>query len=151
MKTASLAHTRCPAEKRGLWSFRKSMRNFRRLSSMGIAASLILTALLAACSSDSNKPAEPAKPEVKGPELLTARSAFQKLYVAARGWNQDARPYRIDSVATSDGNGHDGKWALWRGGFASRGTTLGQDLHMVRQRGGWCAGARHQSGNRGQL
>jgi hypothetical protein len=86
---------------------------------MGIAAILILLAWLTACSSDSNKPTEEAKPEVKGPELLTARSAFQKQYVAARGWNQDARPYRIDSVVTSDGNGHDGKWAVWRGGFAS--------------------------------
>jgi hypothetical protein len=86
---------------------------------MGIAAILILLALLTACSSDSNKPPEEAKPEVKGPELLTARSAFQKQYVAARGWNQDARPYRIDSVVTSDGNGRDGKWAEWRGGFAS--------------------------------
>jgi hypothetical protein len=86
---------------------------------MGIAATLILLAWLTACSSDANKPAEEAKPEVKGPELLTARSAFQKLYIAARGWNQDARPYRIDSAVTSDGNGHDGKWAVWRGGFAS--------------------------------
>jgi hypothetical protein len=86
---------------------------------MGIAAILILLALLTACSSEPNKPAEEAKPEVKGPELLTARSGFQKLYIAARGWNQDARPYRIDSVVTSDGNGHDGKWAVWRGGFAS--------------------------------
>ena len=118
MKTASLA-PRCAAEKRGLLSQLENTRNSRRVSSMGIAAILIVLSLLAACSSDSNKPAEPAKPEVKGPELLTARSAFQKLYVAARGWNQDARPYRIDSVATSDGNGHDGKWALWRGGFAS--------------------------------
>jgi hypothetical protein len=86
---------------------------------MGIAAILILLAWLTACSSDSNKLTEEAKPGVKGPELLTARSAFQKQYVAARGWNQDARPYRIDSVVTSDGNGHDGKWAVWRGGFAS--------------------------------
>jgi hypothetical protein len=86
---------------------------------MGIAAALILLALLTACSSDANKPAEEAKPEVKGPELLTARSAFQKLYIAARGWNQDARPYRIESVVTSDGHGRDGKWAVWRGGFAS--------------------------------
>jgi hypothetical protein len=78
-----------------------------------------LLALLSACSSDSNKPAEEAKPEVKGPELLTARSGFQKLYIAARGWNQDARPYRIESVVTKDGNGRDGKWAAWRGGFAS--------------------------------
>ena len=64
------------------------------------------------------KPAE-TKPEVKGPELITARSAFQKLYVAARGWNQDAKPYRLESTASSDGNGQDGKWALWRCSFAS--------------------------------
>jgi hypothetical protein len=74
---------------------------------------------MTACSSESNKPAEPAQPEVKGPELLTARSAFQKLYVAARGWNQDARPYRISSTVTSDGKGQDGKWAVWQGSFAS--------------------------------
>jgi len=80
---------------------------------------LSLLSLLTACSSESNKPAEPAKPEVKGPELLTARSAFQKTYVAARSWNNDARPYRIESIATSDGNGHDGKWAVWRASFAS--------------------------------
>jgi hypothetical protein len=72
-----------------------------------------------ACSSEPSKPAETAKPEVKGPELITARSAFQKLYVAARGWNQDAKPYRIEAVSTTDGNGQDGKWAIWRGSFAS--------------------------------
>jgi hypothetical protein len=74
--------------------------------------------LLSACSSDSGKPEE-AKPEAKTPELISARSAFQKLYVAAHGWNADAKPYRIESVATSDGNGQDGKWAVWRGSFAS--------------------------------
>jgi hypothetical protein len=73
--------------------------------------------LLAACSED--KPTEPVKPEVKGPELVTARTALQKVYVAARGWNQDARPYRLESSLTSDGNGHDGKSAVWRGSFAS--------------------------------
>jgi len=75
--------------------------------------------LLAGCTSEPSKPAE-SKPETKGPELLTGRSAFQKVFVAARGWAQDAKPYRIDSLVTSDGgNGQDGKWALWRGGFAS--------------------------------
>lgn len=86
-----------------------------------LAASVIavlLLSLLTACTSDTGKPAE-EKPENKGPELITARSAFQKLYVAARGWNQDAKPYQLSSIATSDGNGHDGKWAVWRGGFAS--------------------------------
>jgi hypothetical protein len=80
---------------------------------------ILLLGLLSACTSEPSKPAEQPKPEPKGPELLTARSAFQRLYVAARGWNVDARPYRIESVATSDGNGHDGKWAVWRASFAS--------------------------------
>jgi hypothetical protein len=119
MKTASLAQTRCAADKSGLSRRLIRGKQSRCIGAMGIAATLILLAWLTACSSDSNKPAEETKPEVKGPELLTARSAFQKLYVAARGWNQDARPYRIESVVTSDGNGHEGKWAVWRGGFAS--------------------------------
>jgi hypothetical protein len=80
---------------------------------------VMLLALLGACSSDSGKPQEPAKPEAKGPELITGRSAFQKVYIAARGWQADAKPYRLDAMATSDGNGHDGKWAVWRGSFAS--------------------------------
>jgi len=83
---------------------------------MWTMAALILLALLAACSDD--KPAD-TKPEVKPPDVITARSALQKLYVAARGWNQDARPYRIESSITTDGNGHDGKSAIWRGSFAS--------------------------------
>jgi hypothetical protein len=86
---------------------------------LGAAFAIVLLALLTGCSSEPTKPAEPPKPEVKAPELITARSAFQKVYVAARGWNQDARPYRLESVASSDGNGHDGKWAIWRGSFAS--------------------------------
>jgi hypothetical protein len=97
------------------------MPNLRCVPFATLFASLsafAILSLLMGCT-DSNKPAEPAKPEVKGPELITARSAFQKVYVAARGWNQDARPYRLESIATSDGNGHDGKWAVWRGSFAS--------------------------------
>ena len=104
MKTPSLAPT----------EFRRGTMH------LGLTAALAaaLLTLLTACSSDSGKPAE-TKPEVKGPELITARSAFQKLYIAARGWNQDAKPYRIESTATSDGNGQDGKWAVWRASFAS--------------------------------
>ena len=47
----------------------------------------VLALVLAGCTSESNKPEEPAKPETKGSELITARSAFQKLYLAARGWS----------------------------------------------------------------
>jgi hypothetical protein len=86
-------------------------------SAIFLAALVALLIIFTGCTSEPTKPAEPPKPQ--GPELLTARSAFQKLYLAARGWNQDAKPYRIESVVTSDGNGHDGRWAVWRGGFAS--------------------------------
>lgn len=94
----------------------------RRFASSWFASSCAaltigLLALFTACSSEPSKPAEPAKPA--GPELISGRSAFQKVYVAARGWKPDAKPYRLDSMATSDGNGHDGKWAVWRGSFAS--------------------------------
>ena len=82
-------------------------------------AALTLLAWLAACSSQPTPPAETAKPEPKGPELLTGRSGFQKSYIAARGWARDAQAFRIESIATTDGNGHDGKWAVWRSGFAS--------------------------------
>ena len=120
MKTASLAHAPCAKETRSeLWHGVNTRKKFCCIRSTAMTAGLILLALLTSCSSEPEKPTEQAKPEVKGPELLTARSAFQKVFVAARGWNQDARPYRIESVATSDGKGHDGKWAVWRAGFAS--------------------------------
>src|SRR5579863_4683234 len=85
----------------------------------GLGTILVATMLLAGCTSEPSKPAE-SKPEIKGPELLTGRSAFQKVFVAARGWAPDAKPYRLDSSVTTDGgSGQDGKWALWRGSFAS--------------------------------
>jgi hypothetical protein len=124
MNTDSLVHaepTVAETEKLGTAFSRigsaKSM--MRGIPGIGCAAAIVLLALLSGCSSDSGKPAETAKPEVKGPDLITARSAFQKVYLAARGWQQDAKPYRIESVVTSDGNGHDGKAAIWRGSFAS--------------------------------
>ncbi|HTS37208.1 MAG TPA: PepSY domain-containing protein [Candidatus Solibacter sp.] len=124
MKTASLAHTEHTLS--GMAHLRniKHRTRGRTTNSRGtryvwLFAVLVVCALLTACSSESSKPAETAKPEVKGPELITGRSAFQKVYVAARGWNLDAKPYRLESTATSDGNGHDGKWAVWRGSFAS--------------------------------
>ncbi len=121
MNMARLAHSRSTAQMPGT-AFLKlaqqdSFRRIRVAALLALFATLLIT--LTACSSNESKPAEPAKPEVKGPELITARSGFQKVYLAARGWNADSKPYRIESVATSDGNGHDGKWAVWRGNFAS--------------------------------
>jgi len=117
-RSANVCSANAPAENDGaFFSSGKKKSNVGR--AYVVFPALLLLGLMAACSSESSKPAEPAKPEVKAPELLTARSGFQKVYVAARSWNQDARPYRIDSIATADGNGRDGKWAVWRGSFAS--------------------------------
>jgi hypothetical protein len=85
---------------------------------VGLSALLIVLGIVTACDSGTNKSAENANTP-KPPDLITARSAFQKCYVAARGWSADAEPYRIEAVVTSDGNGHDGKWAVWRVSFAS--------------------------------
>ncbi|MGA7754151.1 MAG: PepSY domain-containing protein [Candidatus Sulfotelmatobacter sp.] len=121
MKTASL--TRQESNRREAESspcaFAYCGRQRKNALLASAAIVIALLAVLTSCSSDSGKPAEEAKPEPKGPELITARSAFQKVYVAARGWNLDAKPYRLEAVATTDGNGHDGKWAVWRGSFAS--------------------------------
>jgi hypothetical protein len=117
METAALGHI-VSKDRASTKSFE---RGFHKIGVRIFSAVLTIAflALLAGCTSEPSKSAEEAKPERKGPELITARSAFQKLYVAARGWNVDAKPYRIESVVTSDGNGHDGKWAVWRASFAS--------------------------------
>jgi len=96
-------------------------RKWNRRNCLGIflsCAAVMALLLLCACTSEPSKPAE-TKPEVKTPELITGRSAFQKLYISARGWNADAKPYRLESTVTTDGNGQDGKSAVWRAGFAS--------------------------------
>jgi len=90
-----------------------------RMFAPAVAILAIMLLALLGCSSEPSKPAEPAKLEIRTAELLSGRAAFQKVYIAARGWARDAQPYRIQSIPTSDGNGHDGKWALWRASFAS--------------------------------
>jgi hypothetical protein len=83
-----------------------------------LGAAVVSLLLLAACT--SNPPSTPeAKPEPKTPELLTARAAFQKVFIAARNYAPDVKPFRIESTPTSDANGHDGKSAIWTASFAS--------------------------------
>ncbi len=73
--------------------------------------------LMAGCSSEPSKPAE--KPQPKEPEFVTGRTAFQKCYIAARGWARDAQPYRLQSKITTDSPGKDGKADLWQASFGS--------------------------------
>src|SRR4051794_35308836 len=78
---------------------------------------LVALTTIMGCSSQPAKPAE--KPQPKPPEFVTARTAFQKVFVAARGWNRDAQPYRLESQPTADASGKDGKSGAWRGFFGS--------------------------------
>jgi uncharacterized protein (UPF0333 family) len=83
-----------------------------------ITITITTLALLAGCNSNTaTQP--PAKAEPKAPEVLTARAAFQKVFIAARNYAADVKPFRIESTPSTDGNGHDGKSAIWRASFAS--------------------------------
>jgi hypothetical protein len=80
---------------------------------------MLTLVLMAGCTSPPSQPAQTETPQPKPPEFLTARAAFQKLFVTARGWARDAQPYRIESLSTADSKGKEGKSAVWRAFFAS--------------------------------
>jgi hypothetical protein len=94
------------------------MRDFVPSKIAVVAALFSIVALLAGC--DSNTATQPqAKPEPKPPELITGRAAFQKVFITARNYAADVKPFRIASTASTDGNGQDGKSAIWSASFAS--------------------------------
>lgn len=94
------------------------LRPSRAMATGASAMVVVLLALLSACDSNSSKPAA-SKPEPKPTEQLTGRAAFQKVFIAARNYAMDAKPFRIESTPSSDSNGHEGKSAIWRASFAS--------------------------------
>jgi hypothetical protein len=96
-----------------LWPTRFSLAKTASASAL-----LAMLALFPACESNAPNPSE-AKPEVKPTETLTGRAAFQKVFIAARNYAVDVKPFRIESIPTTDSNGHDGKSAVWRASFAS--------------------------------
>jgi hypothetical protein len=100
-------------------TIRTNMRRLRVLPAKIPAATGLLICLMLLPACESNTPSTPAKPEVKSTEQLTARAAFQKVFIAARNYAPDVKPFRIESIPTSDSNGHDGKSAVWRASFAS--------------------------------
>ena len=75
--------------------------------------------ILTGCTSEPAKPVQTEKPKPKTTEAVTGRTAFQKLYISARGWARDAQPYRLESQITADWKGKDGKSAVWRAYFTS--------------------------------
>jgi len=97
---------------------RAPLRDGRIPAARALAAVLSVILALAGCNSKTPA-APPAKPEPKAPELLTGRAAFYKVFIAARNYAADVKPFRIESTPSSESNGQDGKSTIWRSSFAS--------------------------------
>ncbi len=82
-------------------------------------------ALIPACSSSkpagapSNSEQATPKSEAAQSQYETGRVAFQKMYLAARLWAPDVKPFRLQSAYTADAPTSEGKAGLWRASFAS--------------------------------
>ena len=81
-------------------------------------------ALLLSCSPEKRAESQPAsqpaaKPAVKEAQFETGRTAFQKMFLAARLWAPDVRPFRLQSQFSADAPTAEGKAGLWRASFAS--------------------------------
>jgi hypothetical protein len=95
-----------------------ALRFRRNRATTSAAVAFIFLALLSACDSNTAKTPQ-SKPEAKPTELLTGRAAFQKVFIAARNYAADVKPFRIESTPSTDSNGQDGKSTIWRASFAS--------------------------------
>ena len=80
-----------------------------------LAIVLLSLAMISGCTSEAPQPAPKAQP----PDPQTGRSAFQHMFVAARGWAPDIRPYQLQSGVVGDQKGRDGKAVLWTAAFTS--------------------------------
>lgn len=77
--------------------------------------------MLSACENKNPSNAQQAasKPEVPAAEYVTGRTAFQKLYIAARGFAPDVKAYRLQSNYTAGSPVTEGKAGIWFAQFAS--------------------------------
>jgi hypothetical protein len=82
-----------------------------------LLSSLLLALALAGCGSEtaSKEPAEPPPP----PEPVTGREAYQKMYLKAKLWANDAELLQLSSIALEGVPEQPGKRGAWRGIFAS--------------------------------
>ena len=84
----------------------------------------VALALLVSCSPEKKAKSQPAsqpaaKPAAKEAQFETGRTAFQKMFLAARLWAPDVRPFRLQSQFTADAPTAEGTAGLWRASFAS--------------------------------
>jgi hypothetical protein len=84
---------------------------------------LLLTVILflvqAACSGQSKTELEKRRESSPPPKPVTARFAFQRMYLQARGWAADAQPLRISDISLKEVASEAGKAAAWRVTFVS--------------------------------
>lgn len=95
---------------------------------LAFALCVVSVALLAAgCNSTQNnpngstaeKPVSATPATSKEPVFYTGEEAFNRMMGLAMKWSRDAQPARLESVATAETTGQNGKSAVWRGYFAS--------------------------------
>ncbi len=84
----------------------------------------LMLCMLVSCTSEKKAttetaPQPAAKPAVKEALYDTGRTAFQRMYLSARLWAADAKPFRLQSQFTLDAPTAEGKAGLWRTSFAS--------------------------------
>ena len=81
---------------------------------------ILAALLLISCSSNNTTaPASSAKPAPKQAEYETGREAFQKMFLTAHSWANDAQPFRLQSQFSAGTPVSEGKAGLWRASFAS--------------------------------
>ncbi len=87
-----------------------------------ILAPLSFALLLAGCSEEPKKASEGPKEPAKPAEPVSAQSAFQQMYVSARGWAPDALPLRLASLTLSEVKNEAGKAGAWECTFVTERT-----------------------------
>ena len=85
---------------------------------VGTIVAVSLLAVLSACSS-AEQVAE-KKEEAKPLEPRTGREAFQSMWVSARGWQHDATPIQLKSIALPSVKADPGKSGAWQAIFVSQ-------------------------------
>ena len=86
-----------------------------------LACTLVLL-FLTGCSSEPSKPvAEKAKEPEKPAGPVTGRTAFWKMFVAARLWAQDVQGLRVRSIRLNEIKDQPGKSPAWEATFVSPG------------------------------
>lgn len=83
-------------------------------------ACLPVLALLTGCSEEPKKAAETAKePAPPAAEPVSAQSAVHQMFMKARAWAPDVKPFRVSAMNLQEVKSDGGKAGAWDGTFVS--------------------------------